>query len=114
MMLRTAVIGAGSLGRQHARIHATLAAEGWSEFVAVCDLNQEIARTISEDRKTDWTTSWTDLIGRIDAASLGAHGATYRSSIRRCRAWDEGEDAACHVSRQNRARRQSALESATE
>jgi predicted dehydrogenase len=69
-MLRTAVIGAGSLGRQHARIHATLAAEGWSEFVAVCDLNQEIARTISEERKTDWTTSWTDLIGRIDAASL--------------------------------------------
>ncbi|PYS96418.1 MAG: oxidoreductase, partial [Acidobacteria bacterium] len=38
-MLRTAVIGVGHLGRQHARIHAALAAEGKSSFVAVCDIN---------------------------------------------------------------------------
>ena len=66
-MLRTAVIGAGSLGRQHARIHATLAAEGASKFVSVCDLNEETARSISSERKTDWTTNWRDLIGHIDA-----------------------------------------------
>lgn len=69
-MLRTAVIGAGSLGRQHARIHANLAAEGASQFVAVCDLNEETARTVSSERQTDWTTNWSDLIGRIDAASV--------------------------------------------
>lgn len=69
-MLRTAVIGAGSLGRQHARIHAALAAEGSSEFAAVCDINEQTARTVSEERKTDWTTNWADLIGRIDAASI--------------------------------------------
>jgi predicted dehydrogenase len=69
-MLRTAVIGVGSLGRQHARIHATLAAEGASQFVAVCDLNEETARSISSEHKTDWTTGWRELIGRIDAASL--------------------------------------------
>ena len=69
-MLRTAVIGAGSLGKQHARIHATLATEGLSEFVAVCDLNEETARTISGERKTDWATNWRELIGRIDAASV--------------------------------------------
>ena len=69
-MLRTAVIGVGSLGRQHARIHATLAAEGVSEFVAVCDLNEETARSIASERQTDWTTNWRDLIGRIDAASV--------------------------------------------
>ena len=69
-MLRTAVIGVGSLGRQHARIHADLAAEGASEFVAVCDLNEETARSISSERKTDWTTDWRELIGRIDAASV--------------------------------------------
>ncbi|HEV8189165.1 MAG TPA: Gfo/Idh/MocA family oxidoreductase [Pyrinomonadaceae bacterium] len=69
-MLRTAVIGVGSLGKQHARIHADLAAEGSSEFVAVCDLNEETARSISEERKTDWTTDWRELIGRIDAASI--------------------------------------------
>ena len=69
-MLRTAVIGVGSLGRQHARIHADLAAEGLSEFVSVCDLNEETARSISGERKTDWTTDWHELIGRIDAASV--------------------------------------------
>lgn len=69
-MLRTAVIGVGSLGKQHARLHADLAAEGTSEFVAVCDLNEETARSISSERKTDWTTGWRELIGRIDAASI--------------------------------------------
>jgi predicted dehydrogenase len=69
-MLRTAVIGIGSLGRQHARIHADLAAEGDSQFVAVCDLNEQTARSISSERGTDWTTNWRELIGRIDAASV--------------------------------------------
>src|SRR5215204_2653489 len=69
-MLRTAVIGVGSLGRQHARIHATLAAEGMSEFTAVCDLNEDTARSISSERETDWTMNWRELIGRIDAASV--------------------------------------------
>jgi len=69
-MLRTAVIGVGSLGKQHARIHSDLATEGVSEFVAVCDLNEETARSISGERKTDWTTDWRELIGRIDAASI--------------------------------------------
>src|SRR5437868_3478328 len=69
-MLRTAVIGVGSLGSQHARIHAALAGEGRSQFVAVCDLNEETARSVSSERETDWTTNWRELIGRIDAASV--------------------------------------------
>src|SRR4026209_1637748 len=69
-MLRTAVIGVGSLGRQHARIHADLASEGVSQFVAVCDLNEQTARSISSERETDWTSDWRELIGRIDAASV--------------------------------------------
>ena len=70
MSLRTAVIGAGSLGRQHARIHSALAAEGTSQFVAVCDLNEETAQTVSEERNTEWTTDWRQLLGRVDAVSL--------------------------------------------
>src|SRR5215203_4181856 len=69
-MLRTAVIGVGSLGRQHARIHATLAGEGVSEFIAVCDLNDETARAVGTERNTTWTMDWRELIGRIDAASV--------------------------------------------
>ena len=70
MSLRTAVIGAGSLGRQHARIHRTLATEGRSQFVSVCDLNEETARNVSAERETEWTTDWRDLIGCVDAVSL--------------------------------------------
>src|SRR5690349_10518329 len=70
MSFRTAVIGVGSLGRQHARIHATLASEGAAQFIAVCDLNEETARTIADERKVEWTKDWHELIGRIDAVSL--------------------------------------------
>jgi predicted dehydrogenase len=70
MPLRTAVIGVGSLGRQHARLHATLATDGLSRFVSVVDLNEETARSIADERKVEWTTNWRDLIGKIDAVSL--------------------------------------------
>ncbi len=70
MTLRTACIGVGHLGRQHARIHAALAAEGRSRFVAVCDLSDTTAREIALERECEWTTDWRSLVGRIDAVSL--------------------------------------------
>src|SRR6266404_751862 len=70
MPLRTAVIGVGHLGRQHARIHANLAAEGLSQFVAVCDIDNETARSVSIERKTDYVSDWRELIGRVEAVSL--------------------------------------------
>ncbi|HEV2801871.1 MAG TPA: Gfo/Idh/MocA family oxidoreductase [Pyrinomonadaceae bacterium] len=70
MLLRTAAIGTGHLGRQHARIHAALAAEGRTNFVAVCDADEETARRIANERETEWTTDWRSLLGRVDAVSL--------------------------------------------
>ncbi|MBD0370586.1 MAG: Gfo/Idh/MocA family oxidoreductase [Pyrinomonadaceae bacterium] len=70
MTLRTAIIGVGHLGRQHARIHAALSQEGRSRLVAVCDTNEETARSIAAERETDWTPDWRSLIGRVDAVSL--------------------------------------------
>jgi predicted dehydrogenase len=70
MPLRTAVIGVGHLGRQHARIHSDLATEGLTEFVSVCDLDEKIAREISLERKVEWTPDWRTLVGRVDAVSL--------------------------------------------
>jgi len=70
MSFRTAVIGVGSLGRQHARIHATLAAEGTAQFIAICDLNEDTARSVSDERKVERTKDWRELIGRVDAVSL--------------------------------------------
>ena len=70
MTLRTAVIGVGHLGRQHARIHAALAAEGRTKFVSVCDLDEERARGVAAERETRWTTDWRTLVGQVDAVSL--------------------------------------------
>jgi predicted dehydrogenase len=70
MTLRTAVIGVGHLGRQHARIHSNLAAEGVSEFVSVCDVEEQTAATIASERGVDWTLDWRQLIGTVDAVSL--------------------------------------------
>jgi predicted dehydrogenase len=70
MNIRTAVIGVGHLGRQHARIHAALAAEGKSDFVAVCDVNERTAREIASEREAEWVTDWRALVGRVDAVSL--------------------------------------------
>lgn len=70
MPLNTAVIGVGHLGRQHARIHADLAAEGLSEFVSVCDLDEKTARGIALERNVESTTDWRTLLGRVDAVSL--------------------------------------------
>ncbi|HEX3183554.1 MAG TPA: Gfo/Idh/MocA family oxidoreductase [Pyrinomonadaceae bacterium] len=72
MSLRTAVIGAGSLGSQHARIHSVLATEGSSQFVAVCDINEETAQSVARERQSDWTTDWRELVGNVDAVSLAA------------------------------------------
>ena len=60
----------GHLGKQHARIHSSLAREGRAQFVAVCDIDEgrvnEIARQYDVATHVDWRT----LIGTVDAVSL--------------------------------------------
>ena len=70
MTTRTAVIGVGHLGRQHARIHSNLAAEGVSDFVSICDVDERTASEIASERKVEWTTDWRQLIGKVEAVSL--------------------------------------------
>src|ERR1700730_12158751 len=69
-MQRTAVIGVGHLGRQHARIHAALAAEGVSQFTNVCDIDAERVKTVANEWQTISTTDWRALIGKVEAVSL--------------------------------------------
>jgi predicted dehydrogenase len=70
MQLRTAVIGVGHLGKQHARVHSLISSEGLTSFSFVCDLNEQTARSIGEERSVPWTTDWHELIGKVDAVSL--------------------------------------------
>lgn len=70
MGLRTAVIGVGHLGQQHARIHAALANEDVSEFKSVCDIDAERVNKIAGEWQTNSITDWRALIGNVDAVSL--------------------------------------------
>jgi hypothetical protein len=69
-MLRTAVIGVGHLGEQHARIHAALAAEGLSQFTSVCDIDAGRAQKVGTTWQANSTTDWRSLCGKVDAISL--------------------------------------------
>jgi predicted dehydrogenase len=68
--LRTAVIGVGHLGQQHARIHAALAGEGQSLLTSVCDLDGERVNKVAREWNANPTTDWRSLIGKVDAVSL--------------------------------------------
>src|SRR5689334_5669109 len=69
-MLRTAVIGVGHLGQQHARIHAALTVGGNAHLVAVCDVDEARAEKIAGDWHVDSTTDWRTLLGNVEAVSL--------------------------------------------
>src|ERR1051326_6363302 len=69
-MLRTAVIGVGHLGAQHARLHAALAAEDVCDLGTVCDLDEARARRVAAERNTQAAPDWETLVGNVDAVSL--------------------------------------------
>src|SRR6266481_5573193 len=69
-MIRTAVIGVGHLGEQHARIHATLAGEGLTQFISVCDIDANRVKQVASEWGTNSTTDWRTLTGQVDAVSL--------------------------------------------
>lgn len=68
--IRTAVIGVGSLGQHHARNYSELALKGDTEFIGVCDSNQDQAITIAEKLLTKHFTDWHDLLDKVDAVSI--------------------------------------------
>lgn len=64
---RTAVIGVGYLGKFHAQKYAQLPE---AELVAVCDANEDIARSIAAEHGVAVYTDYHDLIGKVDAVSI--------------------------------------------
>ncbi len=65
--IRTAVVGVGSLGRHHARIHNDLPE---TELVAICDTDAGRAREYADLYGCAAVSNHLELIGQIDAASV--------------------------------------------
>lgn len=74
--LRTAVVGAGYLGKHHARIHAAMPDV---RLVAVVDIDAARAGTVAREHGGEPLTDYRVLAGRVDAVSLAvptvAHAA---------------------------------------
>ena len=75
--LRAAAVGAGSLGRHHARNYAELAREGRVEFVGVCDSNGDTASTIAAEHGASSFTDWRDLLEKVDVVSIATPTETH-------------------------------------
>ncbi len=68
--IRVAVLGTGSLGKEHARIYAELAAAGKITFAGVYDIAPEAARKIAEKHNVRAFGSLPEAIEHCDAASV--------------------------------------------
>ncbi|MCI0664839.1 MAG: Gfo/Idh/MocA family oxidoreductase, partial [Acidobacteria bacterium] len=65
--IKTAVIGAGHLGREHARVYSTL---DNVILVAICDTNEINGRTIAERYGVKFVRDYRELMGEVDAVSV--------------------------------------------
>lgn len=68
--VKIAVLGTGSLGKEHVRIYAELAAAGGVDFVGVYDVNAEAARKFAEKYRVKAFGSIAEVAEACDAASV--------------------------------------------
>jgi predicted dehydrogenase len=75
---RVAVVGAGHMGRYHARKFAELAGQGLCELAGVCDLDAERAGALAAEHGTAPLADLAEVAARADAACVAvstlAHG----------------------------------------
>jgi predicted dehydrogenase len=69
-LISIAVFGTGSLGKEHARLYAELAAAGQIQFAGIFDINAETARKIADKHHTRAFTSAEEAIVNCNAASI--------------------------------------------
>ncbi|HNX90553.1 MAG TPA: Gfo/Idh/MocA family oxidoreductase [Candidatus Omnitrophota bacterium] len=69
--LRVGVVGTGHLGAFHARVYSTLA-QRRKELVlsCVCDVREDMAKTIAEQYGTAYYTDYRSMINSVDAVSI--------------------------------------------
>jgi predicted dehydrogenase len=69
-LLPVAVIGTGSLGKEHARIYATLARAGEIHFAGVYDVSAAAARQVSEKHGTRVFSTFEEAVSAAQAFSI--------------------------------------------
>ncbi|MCC7376326.1 MAG: Gfo/Idh/MocA family oxidoreductase [Verrucomicrobiales bacterium] len=80
---RVAVIGTGSLGKEHARIYAEMAAAGEVTFAGVVDTSVEAARAVAERLGVPVLTNLDAAAEAADALSVVTPTSTHFATARR-------------------------------
>jgi DUF1009 family protein/predicted dehydrogenase len=65
--VRVGVVGVGYLGEFHSQKYARLPE---ARLIAVADLDGDRAKTVADQFKTEFTTDYRELIGRVEAVSI--------------------------------------------
>ncbi|HUD45751.1 MAG TPA: Gfo/Idh/MocA family oxidoreductase [Candidatus Baltobacteraceae bacterium] len=81
--LKVAVLGVGSLGKEHARIYAEMAAAGQIEFAGVHDVSPQHAARIAEKYRAPIFASVDEAIAGADALSVVTPTHTHFDLARR-------------------------------
>ena len=77
--LQVAVVGAGALGRHHARILSTLPGV---ELVAVAELNETAGRAVAEACQTRWVPDYRVVAAELDAVVLATPTSSHHRIAR--------------------------------
>ncbi|MDA8171977.1 MAG: Gfo/Idh/MocA family oxidoreductase [Nitrospiraceae bacterium] len=84
-MLRFGVIGAGYLGRHHARVYCALGQEmGGLELAAVCDTDPERAREVAETYGAKFFADYRQMLPIVDAVSIVTPTASHHEVAMGC------------------------------
>ncbi len=75
--LRVAVLGTGSLGKEHARIYADLASAGEVLFAGVYDASSEVGRRVAEKHRVRTFASVAEAASASDALSIVTPTSTH-------------------------------------
>ncbi|MBO0723332.1 MAG: Gfo/Idh/MocA family oxidoreductase [Blastocatellia bacterium] len=65
--VKTAVIGAGHLGREHARIYSSIEN---ARLIAVCDIDEKAGRTVAERHGARYVRDYRELLQEVEAVSV--------------------------------------------
>ena len=82
--VKVAVLGTGSLGKEHVRIYAGLAALGLVDLVGVYDIARETARKCAEKYRVPVFDSVDAAVSASDAVSIVTPTTTHFSLTRQC------------------------------
>ena len=82
--VKVAVLGTGSLGKEHVRIYAQLVTTREADLVGIYDTNHEVARHIAAKHRTHALGSIEEAIADAEAVSIVTPTVTHYELAKQC------------------------------